>query len=292
MGQKVNPHGARVGVIIDWSTKWYAGKKDFSDKLIEDYKLRKLLKDRINALAAGSERGADKKAINQAGISHIDIQRAGDKIHLIIYTARPGVVIGKGAENVDLLKKEVEAFTGKQTNIDIIEIKNPDIDAQLVAENIASQLEKRVSFRRAMKQTIGRAMKSGAKGIKTTVSGRLGGADIARSEGYHEGSIPLQTLRAHIDYGFAEAKTTYGRIGVKVWIYKGQVLPSKENKGSRLVNAMSDSTLNGTGGGNRRDGRRRFDRNDRRGDRGGNRGDRAPRNHPASGAPAQKEGGK
>ena len=267
MGQKVNPHGARVGVIIDWSTKWYAGKKDFSNNLIEDYNLRKMLKEKLN----------------QAGISHIDLQRAGEKLHVIVYTAKPGIVIGKGGAGVEALKKEVEEFTGKQVQLDIIEIKNPDIDAQLVAENIAQQLEKRVSFRRAMKQTIGRAMKSGAKGIKTTVSGRLGGADIARSEGYHEGSIPLQTLRAHIDYGFAEAKTTYGRIGVKVWIYKGQVLPSKDNKGSKLVNAMSESTLNGTG--NRREGRRRFDRNNNRGERG----ERAPRNNDRTEA---KEGGK
>ena len=267
MGQKVNPHGARVGVIIDWSTKWYAGKKDLSNNLIEDYNLRKMLKEKLN----------------QAGISHIDLQRAGEKLHVIVYTAKPGIVIGKGGAGVEALKKEVEEFTGKQVQLDIIEIKNPDIDAQLVAENIAQQLEKRVSFRRAMKQTIGRAMKSGAKGIKTTVSGRLGGADIARSEGYHEGSIPLQTLRAHIDYGFAEAKTTYGRIGVKVWIYKGQVLPTKDNKGSKLVNAMSESTLNGTG--NRREGRRRFDRNNNRGERG----ERAPRNNDRTEA---KEGGK
>lgn len=267
MGQKVNPHGARVGVIIDWSTKWYAGKKDFSNNLIEDYNLRKMLKEKLN----------------QAGISHIDLQRAGEKLHVIVYTAKPGIVIGKGGAGVEALKKEVEEFTGKQVQLDIIEIKNPDIDAQLVAENIAQQLEKRVSFRRAMKQTIGRAMKSGAKGIKTTVSGRLGGADIARSEGYHEGSIPLQTLRAHIDYGFAEAKTTYGRIGVKVWIYKGQVLPTKDNKGSKLVNAMSESTLNGTG--NRREGRRRFDRNNNRGERG----ERTPRNNDRTEA---KEGGK
>ena len=268
MGQKINPHGARVGVILDWSTKWYAGKKDFSNNLNEDYNLRKMLKEKLN----------------QAGISHIDIQRAGEKLHVIVYTAKPGIVIGKGGAGVEALKKEVETFTGKQVALDIIEIKNPDIDAQLVAENIAQQLEKRVSFRRAMKQTIGRAMKSGAKGIKTTVSGRLGGADIARSEGYHEGSIPLQTLRAHIDYGFAEAKTTYGRIGIKVWIYKGQVLPSKDNKGSKLVNAMSESTLNGFGGG-RRDGRRRFDR-----ERNGNRGERAPRNFDRNNE--AKEGGK
>ena len=208
MGQKVNPHGARVGVILDWSTKWYAGKKDFSNNLIEDYNLRKMLKEKLA----------------MASLSRIDIQRTGSKVHVSIYTAKPGIVIGKGGAGVEALKKEIEAFLGKSANLDIIEIKHPDTDAQLVAENIAAQLEKRVSFRRAMKQCLGRAMKGGAKGIKTAVSGRLGGADIARSEGYHEGSIPLQTLRANIDYGFAEAKTTYGRLGVKVWIYKGQVL--------------------------------------------------------------------
>ena len=210
MGQKVNPHGARVGVILDWSTKWYAGKKDFSNNLIEDYKLRNMLKEKLNV----------------AGISRIDIERSASKVGVTIHTAKPGIVIGRGGKDVEALKKEIEAFTGKAVSLNIVEIKNPDCDAQLVAENIAQQLERRVSFRRAMKQTIGRAMKSGAKGIKTKVSGRLGGADIARSEGYHEGSIPLQTLRANIDYGFAEAKTTYGRIGVKVWIYKGQVLPT------------------------------------------------------------------
>ena len=233
MGQKVNPHGARVGVILDWSTKWYAGKKDFSNNLVEDYNLRKMLKG--------------KKELENAGISRIDIQRTASKVVVTIYTAKPGVVIGKAGAGVEALKKEIEKFTGKQVNLDIIEIKNPDTDAQLVAENIAQQLEKRISFRRAMKQTIGRAMKAGAKGIKTTVSGRLGGADIARSEGYHEGSIPLQTLRANIDYGTAEAKTTYGRIGIKVWIYKGQVL----NKDKKLV-GMTDLPAP-------RENRRRFD---------------------------------
>ena len=210
MGQKVNPHGARVGVILDWSTKWYADKKDFSNNLIEDYNLRKMLKEKLSA----------------ASISHIDIERTDEKVGVSIYTAKPGIVIGKGGAEVEALKKTIEAFTGKQVNLNIMEIKAPDLNAQLVAENIAQQLEKRISFRRAMKQSLGRAMKAGAKGIKTSVSGRLGGADIARSEGYHEGSIPLQTLRANIDYGFCEAKTTYGRIGVKVWIYKGQVLPT------------------------------------------------------------------
>ena len=204
MGQKVNPHGARVGVILDWSTKWYAGKKDFSNNLIEDYKLRQMLKEKLY----------------QAGISHIDIARTNTRLHVTIFTAKPGIVIGRGGAGAEAVKNDIAKMTGKPVNtiqLDIMEIKHPDTNAQLVAENIAQQLEKRISFRRAMK--------AGAKGIKTSVSGRLGGADIARSEGYHEGSIPLQTLRANIDYGFAEAKTTYGRIGVKVWIYKGQVLP-------------------------------------------------------------------
>ncbi len=209
MGQKVHPHGARVGVIMDWSTRWYANKKDFANYLEDDYKLRELLKEKLNA----------------AGISKIDIERSVGKITVNIFTAKPGVVIGRGGAGIETLKKEIEGFTGKAVSLNIMEIKNPEVDAQLVAENIAQQLEKRISFRRAMKQSLGRALKGGAKGIKTMVAGRLGGADIARTEGYHEGSIPLQTLRAHIDYGFAEAKTTYGRLGVKVWIYKGQVLP-------------------------------------------------------------------
>lgn len=209
MGQKVHPHGARVGVIMDWSTHWYANKKDFAKLLEDDYRLRKLLKTKLNA----------------AGVSRIDIERSANKITINLFTAKPGVVIGRGGAGIEALKKEIEAFAGKAVSLNIMEIKNPEVDAQLVAENIAQQLEKRISFRRAMKQSLGRAMKGGAKGIKTLVAGRLGGADIARSEGYHEGSIPLQTLRANIDYGFAEAKTTYGRLGVKVWIYKGQILP-------------------------------------------------------------------
>jgi small subunit ribosomal protein S3 len=209
MGQKVHPHGARVGVIMDWSTRWYANKKDFANYLEDDYRLREMLKKKLNA----------------AGVSRIDIERSANKITVNVFTAKPGVVIGRGGAGIELLKKEIEKFTGKAVSLNIMEIKNPEVDAQLVAENIAQQLEKRISFRRAMKQSLGRAMKGGAKGIKTMVAGRLGGADIARSEGYHEGSIPLQTLRANIDYGFAEAKTTYGRLGVKVWIYKGQILP-------------------------------------------------------------------
>ena len=221
MGQKVNPHGARVGIIKDWSTKWYANKKDFSKYLIEDYNLRKMLKEKLNV----------------AGVSHIDIERGGEKLTVTVFTAKPGIVIGRGGAGVESLKKEIEKFIGKAVSLNIIEIKNPDGNAQLLAENIAQQLEKRVSFRRAMKQTIGRAMKTpGVKGIKTKVSGRLGGADIARDEGYHEGSIPLQTLRANIDYGFAEANTTYGRIGVKVWVYKGQVLPAAK-KGAAAEHA-------------------------------------------------------
>lgn len=209
MGQKVNPHGARVGVIMDWSAKWYANKKDFSNNLVNDYKLRTWLKDKLTA----------------AGISHIDLARTADALDVTVWCAKPGIIIGTQGANVEALKKEIIAFTKiEKLNLNIIEVDRPECNAQLVAEDIAQQIEKRVSFRRAMKQVIGRAMKSGAKGIKTSVAGRLGGADIARSEGYHEGSIPLQTLRANIDYGFAEAHTTYGRIGVKVWIYKGQVL--------------------------------------------------------------------
>ena len=201
-----------MGVIMDWSTRWFADKKDFANNLEADHKLRKMLKEKLNA----------------AGISRIDIERSTGKLSVTLFTAKPGVVIGKGGAGVEALKKELEAFAGCAVALNIMEIKNPETDAQLVAENIAQQLERRISFRRAMKQSIQRAMKGGAKGIKTAVSGRLGGADIARSEGYHEGSIPLQTLRANIDYGFAEAKTTYGRLGVKVWIYKGQILPKNK----------------------------------------------------------------
>ena len=215
MGQKVNPHGMRVGVIEDWDSKWYADKKTFSDTLVEDYNIRKFLKKRLYS----------------AGIAKIDIERAAnDKVRVIIFTAKPGFVIGKGGAEIEKVRKEVQKLTGKNVNIDIKEIKRPDRDAQLVAENIAQQLENRVSFRRAMKQAMQRTMKSGVLGIKASVGGRLGGADIARREFYSEGTIPLQTLRADIDYGFAEAATTYGRLGVKVWIYKGEVLPTKNTK--------------------------------------------------------------
>ena len=209
MGQKVNPHGARVGVIFDWSTRWYAGKKDFANNLVEDYKLREMLKEKYYS----------------TGISRIDIERSASRLTVNIFTAKPGMIIGRGGAGIEALNKDIEQFLGHPANLNVLEIKQPDLDAQLMAENIAQQLEKRISFRRAMKQALQKAMKGGAKGIKTCVAGRLGGADIARTEGYHEGSIPLQTLRANIDYGFAEAKTTYGRIGVKVWIYKGQILP-------------------------------------------------------------------
>ena len=213
MGQKVNPHGLRVGVIKDWDSKWYA-EADFADLLLEDYNIRTYLKKKLYA----------------AGVSKIEIERASDRVKVIIYTAKPGVVIGKGGAEIEKIKAEVQKFTSKKLVVDIKEVKRPDRDAQLVAENIALQLENRVSFRRAMKSCMGRTMKSGAKGIKTSCSGRLGGADMARTEFYSEGTIPLQTLRADIDYGFAEADTTYGKVGVKVWIYKGEVLPTKANK--------------------------------------------------------------
>ena len=213
MGQKVNPHGLRVGVIKDWDSKWYA-EDDFADYLVEDYKIRKFLKNKLYS----------------AGVSKIEIERTADKVKVIIYTAKPGIVIGKGGAEIDKVKAEVQKFTSKKLVVDIKEIKRPDKDAQLVAENIAQQLENRISFRRAMKSCMGRTMKQGAKGIKTSCSGRLGGADMARTEFYSEGTIPLQTLRADIDYGFAEANTTYGKVGVKVWIYEGEVLPTKTNK--------------------------------------------------------------
>ncbi len=214
MGQKVNPHGLRVGIIKDWSSKWYSNKKGFSDLLIEDKKIRKYVKNKFYT----------------SGISKVEIERAANRVKVTIYTAKPGMVIGKGGSGVDDLKKELEAMTGKNAFINIIEIKVPELDAQLVAENIASQLERRISFRRAMKQSLQRTMRSGAKGIKTMVAGRLGGAEIARSERYSEGTIPLQTLRADIDYGFAEANTTYGKIGVKVWIYKGEILAKAKSE--------------------------------------------------------------
>ena len=213
MGQKVNPHGIRVGVIKDWDSKWYADA-EFADYLVEDYDIRKYL----------------KKKLYSAGVSKIEIERQSDRVKVILYTAKPGVVIGKGGAEIEVTKQELAKMTGKKVSVDIKEIKKPDRDAQLVAENIAQQLENRITFRRAMKSCMSRTMKSGALGIKAACSGRLGGADMARTEFYSEGTIPLQTLRADIDYGFAEADTTYGKVGVKVWIYKGEVLPAKGNK--------------------------------------------------------------
>lgn len=213
MGQKVNPHGMRVGIIKDWDSKWYA-EADFADKLVEDYNIRKFLKKRLYS----------------TGVSKIEIERAADRVKVIIYTSKPGLVIGRGGAEIEKLKAEVQKLTDKKVFVDIKEVKRPDRDAQLVAENIATQLENRISFRRAMKSVMSRTMKSGALGIKTSCSGRLGGADMARTEFYSEGTIPLQTLRADIDYGFAEADTTYGKVGVKVWIYNGEILPTKANR--------------------------------------------------------------
>lgn len=209
MGQKVNPIGLRIGIIKDWEGKWYADKKNFSTLLLEDYNLRKFVKKKLYA----------------AGIARIQIERAANKIKLSIHTAKPGIVIGRGGVEVENLRKQLEQMTSKHVNINIVEVKVPEVDAQLLSENVASQLERRIAFRRAMKQSVGRAMKMGAKGIRISASGRLAGAEIARTEWYSEGKVPLHTLRADIDYGFAEANTTYGKIGVKVWIYKGEVLP-------------------------------------------------------------------
>ncbi|HHX67060.1 MAG: 30S ribosomal protein S3 [Miniphocaeibacter sp.] len=226
MGQKVNPHGFRVGVIKDWNSKWFADKKDFGDLLVEDHKIRELV----------------KKEVYLSGVSDIEIERASNKIKVTINTAKPGMVIGRQGSGVEVLRTKIEKATGKKVIVNVEEIKRPDLNAQLVAENIAASLERRISFRRAMKQAIQRSMRAGAKGIKTSVSGRVGGADMARTEGYSEGTIPLQTLRADIDYGFAEADTTYGKLGVKVWLYKGEVLPGMkeaelpEIKGKRRNN--------------------------------------------------------
>ncbi|MBQ7572902.1 MAG: 30S ribosomal protein S3 [Clostridia bacterium] len=249
MGQKVNPHGLRVGVIKDWDSRWFAGKKEFGDQLVEDYNIRKFV----------------KKACFDAGVSKIGIERKQNRVFITINAAKPGLIIGRGGEEINKLKAQIEKLTDKTVNVNIMEVKSPDTTAQLVAENIAAQLERRISFRRAMKQTMSNAMRRGVKGIKTTVSGRVGGAEIARSESYHEGTIPLQTLRADIDYGFAEAKTTYGILGVKVWIYKGEILNVADGrkKEAEAQNAPSD---------NRRDNRR----NNRRGQRGN--GERRPNN--------------
>ncbi len=217
MGQKMDPHGLRVGIIKDWDSKWYANKKDFADNLVEDYKIREFL----------------KKKLFDAGVSRIEIERRANAINVSVLTAKPGIALGKSGEKITKVRADLKKLIKKDVSINIVEVKNVDTDAQLVAENIASQLERRISYRKAMKQCMAKAMKAGAKGIKTACSGRLAGAEIARSEFYREGTIPLQTLRADIDYGFAEANTTYGKIGVKVWIYKGEVLPTKKVEGGR-----------------------------------------------------------
>ena len=213
MGQKMDPHGLRVGIIKDWDSKWYANKKDFADNLVEDYEIRRFL----------------KKSFADAGVSKVEIERTAKSIRANIYTGKPGIALGKGGEKVNKVRENLTKKFKKDINVNVVEVKNPDVDAQLVAENIAGQIEKRISYRKAMKQCMAKAMKANAKGIKTACSGRLAGAEIARSEFYREGTIPLQTLRADIDYGFAEANTTYGKIGVKVWIYKGEVLPTKKD---------------------------------------------------------------
>ena len=241
MGQKVHPHGMRVGVIKDWDSRWYARADKVGDLIVEDYKIRTYL----------------KKALYSAGVPTIEIERDSAKVRIFIHCSRPGVVIGKGGAEIERLRLEVEKLIGKPVALSIVEVRTPDTNAQLVAENIAAQLEKRIGFRRAMKNAIGRAMRMGAKGIKVMCAGRLGGAEIARSESYHEGTIPLQTIRADIDYGFAEAATTYGRVGVKVWIYKGEVLTTTLRTTPRVMDM------------NRRDNRDRRDRRDRRDNRGG-----------------------
>lgn len=217
MGQKVNPHGLRVGIIKDWDSRWFADKKEFGNLLVEDHNIRKLV----------------KKEVALSGVPKVEIERSANRVKVTVFTAKPGMVIGKSGAGVEELRVKIEKLTGKKVIVNVEEVKRPDLSAQLVAENIAGQLERRVSFRRAMKQAMQRSLKAGAKGIKTAVSGRLGGADMARTEGYSEGTIPLQTLRADIDYGFAEADTTYGKLGVKVWLYKGEVLPNAQGHSNR-----------------------------------------------------------
>ena len=259
MGQKVNPHGLRVGVIKDWDSRWYAREDKVGELIVEDYNIRKYL----------------KKTLYSAGIAKIEIERDNAKVKINLHCSRPGVVIGKGGQEIEKLRQQVEEMIGKKVALNIIEIRSPDLNAQLVAENIAAQLEKRISFRRAMKQAMQRATRLGAKGIKCSCGGRLGGAEIARSETYHEGTIPLQTLRADIEYGFAEANTTYGKIGCKVWIYKGEVLNSTLRAAAVEQPARRE----------RRDGDRR-DRRDRRpfnGERRENNGERRPYNRPEGG---------
>ena len=292
MGQKVNPHGLRVGVIKDWDSRWYASEEKVGDLIVEDQKIRKYL----------------KKTLYGAGVPKIEIERSNDIVTIYLHCARPGVVIGKGGEQIEQYRLAVEKMIGKKVKLNIVEVRNPDMNAQLVAENIAQQLEKRIGFRRAMKNAMGRAMRAGARGIKTCCSGRLGGAEIARTEHYHDGTIPLQTLRADIDYGFAEAATTYGRIGVKVWIYKGEVLSqtlrttprtmdtSKPYQERRERRPRRDGDRRGGFGGDRRNGGFNRDRQGGFNRQGG--AERRPQggfrpntNRPAAPAAPAKEGG-
>ena len=292
MGQKVNPHGLRVGVIKDWDSRWYAREDKVGDLVVEDYNIRKYL----------------KSTLYSAGIAKIEIERDNAKVKISIHCSRPGVIIGKGGTEIEVLRKKIEAKLGKTVALNIVEVRSPDLNAQLVAENIAAQLEKRISFRRAMKQAIQRATRLGAKGIKCTCGGRLGGAEIARTESYHEGTIPLQTIRADIDYGFAEANTTYGRIGVKVWIYKGEVLSqtlrttprtmdtSKPYQERRERRPRRDGDRRGGFGGDRRNGGFNRDRQGGFNRQGG--AERRPQggfrpntNRPAAPAAPAKEGG-
>ena len=274
MGQKVNPHGLRVGVIKDWDSRWYASDEKVGDLIVEDQKIRKYL----------------KKTLYGAGVPKIEIERSNEVVTIFLHCARPGMVIGKGGEQIEQYRLAVEKLIGKKVRLNIVEVRNPDMNAQLVAENIAQQLEKRIGFRRAMKNAMGRAMRAGARGIKTCVSGRLGGAEIARTEHYHDGTIPLQTLRADIDYGFAEAATTYGRIGVKVWIYKGEVLTQALRTTPRTLDTSKPyQERRERPRRDRRDGDRRqggFNRDRRQGGFNNNRGPR-----PAGQANTPKEGG-
>ncbi len=236
MGQKVNPHGLRVGVIKDWDSRWFTNDADFGDTLVSDYKVRKYLKETLKL----------------AGVPKIEIERNNAGVKVLIHCAKPGMVIGRGGAEIEKLRTKLEQMTGKSVAVNVAEVKSPDMVAQLVAESVATQLEKRIAFRRAMKQAIGRTMRLGAKGIKITLSGRLGGAEIARTEHYHEGTIPLQTIRADIDYGFAEANTTYGKIGVKVWIYKGEVLNNKNVSAAAPAEKPRDQKRNDHRGDRRR----------------------------------------
>ena len=261
MGQKVNPHGLRVGVIKDWDSRWFANKATFGDTLVEDYNVRNFILKELNTR---SKNPADKCVY--AGVPKVEIERfadkdGGQKVRIHIHCAKPGIVIGRGGAEIEKLRTQLEKMMGKQVYVNIVEVKQPDMDAQLVAEKIALDLENRISFRRAMKQSIGRAMRLGAKGIKTKVSGRLGGAEIARSESYHEGTIPLQTIRADIDYGTAEAHTTYGRLGVKVWIYKGEVLKGDAARAAEQREKVERKSRDNRNGDRRDDRRRRDNRN-------------------------------